>query len=209
MVILRVIASTVVVLLLAGSSPRTLDETREPPMKYRVDLDGKVFAIAEGESMKLDGTWTDPTIRIVADPHRRFSYGGVSFLYPRGFTFEADVDDPDSRSWILSGNDFTIMVFVLSGRITPEAYADSVAGRFGDENCKRSALPEDLLGRKIHGTRLDVRVVGHRLTIDVFALPAVEGTRLLVLQDSPDESGRESRESRETMAVLRQSMAID
>jgi len=209
MALLRAFAFLAVVLVSAVSSPPTLDETREPPMKYRVEVDGKVFAMAEGESMKLDGTWIDPTIRIVADPHRQFSYGGVSFLYPRGFTFEADVDDADSRSWVLSGNDFTIMVFVLSGRITPEAYADSMADRFGDENCKLSPLPEDLLGKKIHGTRLDVKVVGHRLTVDVFALPSVEGTRLLVLQDSPEESGRASRESREAMAVLRQSMAID
>src|SRR6188508_2535975 len=94
--------------LALGSGVYASDETREPPAKYRLEVDGKAYAIAEGEALKLTGTLTDPTVKLLVEPYREFAHGGVTFLYPRSFTFEADLQDADAKNWTLSGNDFKI-----------------------------------------------------------------------------------------------------
>jgi hypothetical protein len=202
------IALVAVVLLVFTGLVNANDETREPPAKYRLELEGKAHLLTEGEPLKLTGSFNNPTAKILPEPHREFTYGGVSFLYPRAFMFEADLSDPANKQWTLSGNDFKIMYFVMSQKVTPEQYARSTMKQLGEKNCKLSEVTTDLLGKKLPGTRLEATITGHRIIFDIFTLPATDGSRLLILQDNPDEAGRNSKEGQESVAVLKKSLTM-
>jgi hypothetical protein len=135
-------------------------------------------------------------MKLVAEPYREFGYGGVSFQYPRAFSFEADVKDRENKSWILSGNDFKIMYFLQGEKLTSDNYADEMIKQFGAKNAKKSAMTSDVLGGNRAGTRIDVTLAGHRMTLDILCGPFAEGTRVVVLQDSPKEAGQSSQEAR-------------
>jgi hypothetical protein len=185
------------------------DETREPSLSVRLEIGGKALVLSEGEALRLDGTFTDPTVRLTVEPFRKFAYGGVSFSYPRGFTFEAEITDDGSKTWTLSGNDFKILYFAFASDLSTEAYVEALISRFGKETCRRSRAVMTLGGEEIKGLRLEVKLAALDLTIDAFRLPSPDGTtRLLSLQDSPDESGRHSAEARDALAVLQQSWRL-
>jgi hypothetical protein len=183
------------------------DDTKEPPVKYRLEVDGKVYPAVEGEAVKITGTLMNPTVKIVAEPFREFGYGGVSFQYPRAFTFEADVKDRDYKSWILSGNDFKIMYFLLDEKTTPDSYADEMIKQFGQKNATKSAMKSDVLGGNRDGVRIDVTLAGHKMTMDILCVPFAGGTRVIVLQDAP-KSGQSSPEAKAALPVLKKTWAV-
>jgi hypothetical protein len=184
-------------ILRGETKPAPVDETQEPPLKYELKLGDQTLSITEGATVEASGTFTNPKVTLTPEPHRTFPYGGLSFRYPRAFVFEADVSDPDVKTWTLSGNDLTILVFVFSDEVTTEAFAGGMAEQFGEENSRITSTDARIpVGEKVlRGTQMDVVLAGQQLQIDILHIPTkAEGTTLLVLQDSRGESGKPSKE---------------
>lgn len=173
-----------------------------------MEVDGKSFPAAEGEELKLTGEFTNPTVRILVDPHREFSHGGLKFQYPRAYTFQANTKVAHFHSWTMSGNHFKIMYFQLAGDLTVEEYSDRMVKQFGSENCKLTPTTIELLGEKRAGIRLDVKVVHSDLTMDMYRFPSAGETQLLVFQDVPDESGKPSIEAQAALPVFQKSFVL-
>jgi hypothetical protein len=192
---------------LAAAAPPA-DETREPPLRFRVQIGAASVTLAEGEPGALRGQFVDPVVSVTPEPFRVFELAGISFRYPRAFTFEADVEDPSLKSWTLSGNDLRIMCFALLEAVSPEAFARNLTSHFGP-GAARVREPRAVLrlGKEtLDGVVVDVVVAKHRMTMSVYGIPG-PGHRILVLQDSPDESGRPSREAAGAVKELEASFA--
>lgn len=196
-------------LLATTSTVRAADENREPALKYRCEVGGRVFTLAEGEPLKLAGVGADPTITIRPEPFREFPYGDVKFRYPSHFTFEADTADADTKHWTLSGNDFKIMYFVIQDDVSDAQYVGAMVGQFGEDNCTQSETSITLNKQQYAGTRLKVTIAGNAMTMDVFRIGSGKQTRLLVLQDNPDDDGKPSAEGRATLAALEKSFVAE
>ena len=196
-------------LLATTSTVRAADENREPALKYRCEVGGRVFVITEGEPLKLAGVPGDPTITIRPEPFREFTYGDVKFRYPSHFTFEADTADADTKHWTLSGNDFKIMYFVIQDDVSDAQYVGAMVGQFGEDNCTQSKTSITLNKQQYPGTRLKVTIAGNAMTMDVFRIGSGKQTRLLVLQDNPDDDGKPSAERRATLAALEKSFVAE
>ena len=117
-------------------TPAAADESAEPPLKYSVKVGERTVTISEGQTVQLDGTFSNPEITVTAQPYRVFPYQGLTFNYPRSFTFEADLDDRNAKIWTLSGNDFKIMYFVLNESVSTDDFANNMIDQFGRENAK-------------------------------------------------------------------------
>jgi hypothetical protein len=196
-------------LLTTSATVRAADENREPALKYRCEVGGKIFTISEGEPLKLAGVGADPTITIRPEPFREFPYGGVRFRYPSHFTFEADTADADTKHWTLSGNDFKIMYFVIQEDVSDEQYVGAMVGQFGEDKCTQSKTSITLNKQKYAGTRLRVSIAGNAMTMDVFRIGSGKETRLLVLQDNSDDTGKPSAEGGATLTALEKSFAAE
>ena len=197
--------------VLAQNKTNRPDESKEPPLKYALRIGDKSIPITEGKTARVDGTFSNPEVTLTAQPHRVFPYRGISFKYPRAFTFEADLDDADYKNWTLSGNDFKIMYFVLNGRLTTGAFANNMVDQFGRENCEvQKALPLKFGNKKLSGTTLNATVVGNKMVTDIYRIPSTGAqTKLLVLQDNLDDSGNRSIEGKSTLQLIKQSSKLE
>jgi hypothetical protein len=188
------------------------DESKEPPQSFVVKLGDQSLTVVEGEATKLAGSFTNPQVTITPEPYRVFPYQGLRFQYPRTFSFEADLADPAEKSWTLSGNDVKIMFFSLDAKLTPTAFADSVLEQF-DRSKSKVLDPNAKLTLGAHavtGVKLQLTVATHKMTQEAYAIPTLRGkTRLLVLQDNPDERGNHSAEGKAMLALLQKTFQVD
>lgn len=206
---IHALAALLPILVAAFAAP---DETREPPLELVVKIDGQSVSISEGESARVEGTFTNPTVTVTPQPYRVFEYGGVTFRYPRGFMFEADLDDPLVKSWTLSGNDITIMYFTFGEEVTRGNLARNMMEGFGRENCEMLERDGKItLGKgTFPRTSFRVTVAGHTMVVDLCEIPSRgNGSRLLVFQDGMDEAGNRSREGKETISGIKSSFAVE
>ena len=188
------------------------DESAEPALKYTVKIGEKTVTVSEGETVQLDGTFNDPKIAVTPEPYRVFPYQGITFKYPRSFVFEAELDDQDSKMWTLSGNDFKIMYFVLNTSVSTADYANTMIDQFGRENAKvvNEKATISLGKQRLSGTSLHISIAAYEMVMDIYRIPS-EGaeTRLLVFQDSLDDSGKRSKEGEQTLELIRSSFALE
>lgn len=183
----------------------TTEEGREPPRKFTLEINGETHAVALDQPFKLEGVFENPELVLKASPTRLFPYGGVEFLYPAYFTWEADLEEGGIKTWTLSGNDFKIMYFVSPVSLSQEVYAAAMVEQFGREKVRTAEKERTLDGRVLKGKFLTIDLAGVFLIMEIYQLPSLSGSRLLVLQDSPPEDRACSEESEETLELLKSS----
>ena len=134
------------------------------------------------------------TLRV--EPFRVFRYAGLSFQYPREYTFQADHTNPGVALWTLSGSDCMIMVQRFEDQGDPEAVrqllVDELAARYKDARKKQGAITWKLEGTTLKGIRLEVEFAGTTLYQDLYSFRAGNGSVVLLVQDSLQDDGKPS-----------------
>ena len=198
--------------LIGSTAIAFADESQEPPLKYKIFVDQKSTTVTANQPTTLPGKFENPTIRIVPEKFREFPYMGVKFTYPSSFVFEANLTDTTSKSWTLTGNDLSIMLFELEAELSTIQFADSMIREFGTENAKigQPNITNQIGDLELPGTQLDVKIGSSRLQMKIVKLPSKAGkTKLLVFQDNIDENGKHSREGARVMALIRKSFSFE
>jgi len=189
----------------------TTDESIEPPLEYSINIGEQTITISEDETIQLDGVFTNPKLTVTPSPYRVFPYQGITFKYPRSFTFEANLKGSITKNWILSGNDFKIMVFDMSASVTTSDFADSMVGKFGRDNAEIVNTNKNItLGKhKLSGTSIKASVVKHQILIDIYLVSSSKSkTKLLVFQDNINKADNQSKESKEVLALIKESFDV-
>jgi len=196
----------------ADEVPTPAEEKKEPPIQYTLTIGDETVSLTEGQTVAVEGTFANPTIRLTADPHRQFSRRGISFEYPRHFTFEADFDDPDEPNWTLSGNDFKIMLLIIVGRVSAAQLAESMIDQFGEDACSISESQSRItLGQhELSGTTVRLHLADHDFSQQIYRVEHEgEMTKMLILQDYVDAKGRHTREGKKCLKLLKSSFQVE
>ena len=184
------------------------DDSQELPLKYTLVLNGVAHEVQLNRPVQIQGTYTNPKAELKASSIRYFTYGEIAFHYPAGYTWEAKIKAPNEKTWTLSGNDFKIMYFITPEALPVETFAKAMATQFGKGTTRISDTERTLGAHKHKGKLLFVKLAGVSLNIEVYALPANAGSRLLVLQDSPPDNKVISDEAEKTLDMLSKSFKI-
>lgn len=191
------------------SAPPAIDpEAIEPPLGYSLQIAEKTVRLRAGESIKLEGTFHNPEVKLVADEYRTFSGAGISFRYPATYGFQADLDDENVRLWTLDGNDVVILVQAFKGKLSSSNIMDNLIASYGKENCQVTEATITLAGQMRKGQRLQAKVATTTVVQEVFSLPAASGSLLMILQDSPNDDGTQSNDRKIVGKLLTESFAI-
>ncbi len=188
-----------------------VDESKEPPLVHVVKIDDQEVTVGQGESVPVEGTFTNPKVSVHAAESRVFPYRGMSFRYPQNYAFEADVADPNVGIWTLTGTDTTIMIFAFSEKVTSESYARDMLGEFGEANAKITEEKTNVQfgDQKLTGATLQAVIAGQKLEMSIHDVPtAGKGTTLLVIQDLLNDQGNRSAEGTATIKMMQESFEV-
>lgn len=179
---LRATTALCALLLAAAADAAPASEDREPGLGYTLNVNGREFRLRSDEDRVIEGSFVNPSVRVVPDRERRFTYGGVAFAYPSDFAFEADFASLGLRQWSLDGNNFVIIVMRWErAKLGPEELAIQLRLSYGKATT-RKPISHRFNGTRYKGIRVTFEVAGVTLLQDVLALPSERGSRLLILQ---------------------------
>lgn len=190
---------------------RVLEEGEEPPLLMKFEANGSATTFTESQPFEIDvaGTKVKATVQIAS--YRVFHRPEIRFHYPRQFTFEAD-HTADLKLWTISGNDVKIMLQQPSGVPSGEQFASEVISsmidQFGASKVRTTGARIQLGTRSVSGKRLDINVATHLIRTEVFALPT-KSPMLLLLQDTPTESGENTVEAVKARELLSSTIVLD
>ena len=166
---------TIVLILCIGSTCFAADESQEPPLKYTLEINGQGHELVLDKPVKLQGEYSNPKVVLRASSIRHYTYGDITFQYPASFAWEAEIEGHNEKTWILSGNDFKIMYFILPDVLSVEAYSQAMAKQYGKGSTRISDTERELGGQRHNGKLLFVKLAGTTLSLEVYSLPAKTG----------------------------------
>ena len=179
-------------------------DNKEPALKFKVEINGEKYQVADGEEITVNGN----TIKINSSDVKTFDFENLTFDYPKNFAFEFD-EDIDVKSWMLDGNNFVVSYFLFDGDITIEAFADDMVRILKRENCRVVDREIKLQGKVYQGKRINVSVFGEKLTYDIYKLDSDDyRSHIISFQDSKNADGSDSKESIETIKLIRDTIKI-
>ncbi|MDB4638161.1 MAG: hypothetical protein P8M30_07110 [Planctomycetaceae bacterium] len=123
--------AAIILFLSLVSTCLAVDETQEPPLKYKLEINGQPHELTLGQTKNLEGEYQNPRVTLSASPTRQFTYGNVSFQYPAYYVWKAQVEGPSEKRWVLSGKDYKFMYMTIPYSITNKQFALGVSEQFG------------------------------------------------------------------------------
>ena len=203
---LKQILSVLILALVVVSSSfaqSSVDQAR-PVLKLNVVIDGKQFAINDGDTLHYDSK----SIVVTSSKYMTFDNEALSFDFPRHFSCDFEKDNA-YKNWTLDGDDFVIMYFVIDVEVGTDVFVKEMVDKFGKKNCTISDRRTRLGNIDLSGKRLNVTLVGVKLTYDIFSLNTNDGkTHYLAFQDTKGDDGSESQEALETLDVLNKTIKL-
>jgi hypothetical protein len=200
---IRNILLLLVICVLAGR-PSVAQEDQEPLQSFEVNVNGEVIPLREGDTLEIGGK------SVVIHPTRlkTFRLDDLEFEYPRDFSFRYESENT-FRNWTLDGNNFVIMVFEFPAKVEIDELAKEMSRKFGRKHCKISIRKIRFKNFDVVGKRIDVAMLGARVTFDMFPLPAGKSKmHVIAFQDTKTDAGKDSEEGIHTMKVVSESIRI-
>lgn len=180
-------------------------EMMSPSINLEVQIDGENYQVQAGDTLRLE----DQEIIINVLDNLTFDFGILSFEYPRYFSFSFE-EDFGFKGWSLDGVDFIIMYFEIAVDTELDLYIKEMVGQFGKKNCKVSNIKTVIGGTKYSGKRININLMGQKLTYDMYKLPSKDSKSYFIsFQDSKNDDGSDSKESIETMKLINETIKIN
>lgn len=180
-------------------------DPKRPAMKLEVIIDGKQFSIDDGDTIRHDSK----SIIVRTSKYMTFDNEALTFDFPKHFS--CDFEQAEAyKNWTLDGNDFVIMYFVLDVQVGMEVFVKEMVDKFGKKNCILSDRRTRIGNVDLTGKRININLVGVKLTYDIFDLKTNDGrTHYLAFQDTKEDDGSESQEGLETLDVLNKTLKLN
>jgi len=185
---------------------------QEPPLLLYLESNGKRIPIELDKPFGIEALSGGKTATLRAEPFRVFPFAGLSFRYPRGYSFEAKLENAGVSLWTLTGNDFVIMVQQYPATRNHAAIRQTVTNgmikAYGGAKTREVDTKLELDGAVLHGRRLEFNLAETLLHQELFSFAAGDSSVVLLLQDTPDQNGKPSPDRISTEKMLRESLRI-
>lgn len=186
------------------------DRQKENPVSnFILKVNDKEYLVRENEELKLDSTLNGPVISVKKANYMSFDNGSLSFKYPSNFSFEFE-EDYAYKNWSLDGNSFLVMIFELNVKADLNDLVSGMVDEFGKRNCKVEKTEMKVGDRVLKGKRINVTLIGQKLTVDFLEIVSEDfKSRFLAFQDTLDENGNPTEESRGAIRMIDQSIKYE
>ena len=211
-----ILAISGLVVVLGVSACRRGDEPagdQEPPLLLYFESEGKKIPIELDKPFSPEALAGMKSATLRAEPYRVFPYAGISFRYPRSYSFAANLKNQGTMIWTLKGNRFLIIVEKFPGMHDHESIRKNVTSEMKKSYAGAKTLSEvdaklELDGANLKGRRIEVTLASTLLYQELFSFAAGDSSIVLILQDRPESDGKPSSDRIVGEVMLRESMRL-
>ena len=165
-------------------------------------INGKEYTLREGDEIKLENTFINPTISVKLSEQQQFETDLVSFSYPKSYSIVSN-QVIGGKTITLNGDNFVIMYFEFVVKVQLDDIIKQVVTKFGENNCILEEYQQKLGDKKLSGKRLRISLAGEKLTMDFLEIKLDDlKTRIIVFQDSKKDDGSSSDEREATLKLI-------
>lgn len=181
-------------------------QTEEPKTKLILNINGVEYKLDEREELKLEEAIENPVLSISLAENKTLDVGAFVFDYPKHFNYEYE-ESYALKNWTLGGNDFVVMYFEMTFPTLLTDFVNEMVNQFGKKNCVVSNSEMKLGNQIIEGKRIDVSLIGQKLSIDFLEIKSADKiSRFIAFQDTLDEYGAATEESKFAIEVINKSI---
>ncbi|PKL41983.1 MAG: hypothetical protein CVV41_16155 [Candidatus Riflebacteria bacterium HGW-Riflebacteria-1] len=171
-----------------------VDETVEPSDSYHLSINNQKVPVFTDQDVELPADAANAKVRLVVAPEKQFTYGGVSLGYPRYFTFESDLSEPEVKLWSLSGNKAVLMIQRYPVEMNHRTMAEQLLPSFGEGNSTLGECEITLNNVKTAGSLVVTTIGEGTIAQEIYSFEMKAGSLLLILQDTLEPAGKNSGE---------------
>jgi len=184
---------------------------KEPVQKFILNIDNTAHEVPINSNTKISITGKSHNVRIELSPIRNFNKAGLSFDFDSKRHFSYEELSPVVDHWSLDGNDAVIIVQNYKVKVENSEIIDSFSDQYKKMKAKTKWAKTKLKygGKSIKGERLLINMGDIKLEQQIFFFNKKGETRVMILQDAPGESGKNTQEFVNMRKLVQQTLSVD
>ena len=184
---------------------------KEPVQNFILKVDGGKHYIPIDTDRKIMVSGKPHKVRIELSPTREFNKAGLHFDFDSKRHFSYEALSPVVDHWSLDGNNTVIIIQNYKLKVDNSEIIDSFKDQYKKMKAKtkwaKTKLNYD--GKSIKGERLLINMGDVKLEQQMFFFNKKGETRVLILQDAPDDSGNNTREFVDMRKLVQKTLSVD
>ncbi len=183
----------------------------EPVQNFILKIDNVPHAVSINSNHKIEVSGKSHKIRIELSPTREFSKAGIMFEFDSKRHFSYEALSPAVDHWTLDGNNTVIIIQNYKVDLDNSEIIDSFKDQYKKMKAKSKWAKTKLKagGNTITGERLLLDIGEVKLEQQLFFFKRKGETRVLILQDAPDENNRNTKEFIKMRNLVQQTLSVD
>jgi len=190
-----------------------LDEKREPPLEFVLDHDGTKTPLVLEQATEIRTTQGAVTVTLHMKASRTLRLMGVCFDYPAAFSFSFNGSDATSPAWTLSHDETVIRLARFPNAAEPAKAAMSLVTSLEDDNGGDKERPRATKlvtkGMALEGYKGKSGEGDETVSLEAYGFKANGIVYVLLVQDGPNDDGKESRDHAEVIKLLTSTFRLE
>lgn len=184
---------------------------KEPTQKFILKIDNTVHEVSMNADHKIVVSGKPHKVRIELSPTRNFNKAGLSFDFDSKRHFSYEELSPVVDHWSLDGNNTVIIIQNYKVKVENSDIIDSFKDEYKKMKAKTKSAKTKLNydGKSVTGERLLINMGDIKLEQQIFFFNKKGKTRVMILQDAPNEDNSNTKEFVEMRKRVQKSLLVD
>lgn len=184
---------------------------KEPTQKFILKIDNTSHEVSMNADHKIVVSGKPHKVRIEISPTRNFNKAGLSFNFDSKRHFSYEELSPVVDHWSLDGNNTVIIIQNYKVKVENSEILDSFKEEYRKMKAKTKSTKTKLNydGKGVTGQRLLINMGDIKLEQQIFFFNKKGETRVMILQDAPDEDNSNTKEFVKMRALVQKTLLVD
>lgn len=184
---------------------------KEPTQKFILKIDDVIHEVSMNTNHKIVVSGKPHEVRIEISPTRNFNKAGLSFDFDSKRHFSYEELSPEVDHWSLDGNNTVIIIQNYKVKVENSEILDSFKEEYRKMKAKTKSTKTKLNydGKSVTGQRLLINMGDIKLEQQIFFFNKKGETRVMILQDAPDEDNSNTKEFVKMRALVQKTLLVD
>jgi len=184
---------------------------KEPTQKFILKIDDAIHEVSMNADHKIVVSGKPHKVRIEISPTRNFNKAGLSFDFDSKRHFSYEELSPVVDHWSLDGNNTVIIIQNYKVKVENSEILDSFKEEYRKMKAKTKSTKTKLNydDKSVTGQRLLINMGDIKLEQQIFFFNKKGETRVMILQDAPDEDNNNTKEFVKMRALVQKTLLVD